>query len=201
MNIPFAGKGLRVLDFDCECRPLSYLGQDFTTGQITAIAACWIVGGRARNMQAWLLGEHDYDEMLLGFRELFDEADMVTGHYIRGFDLPLINGGLLDIGEAPLSNKLSHDTKNDLAKRKYMSVSQENLGAVLGIRAPKVKMNQAKWREANQLTADGVELTRKRVVGDVRQHVQMRQELLRRGWLSEPKVWKSAGAVTGAYMP
>jgi hypothetical protein len=108
---------------------------------------------------------------------------------------------MLDIGRAPLSDKLSHDTKNDLRRSKYVSKSQENLGASLEIPAPKVKMNQQMWRSANRLTPEGVELTRKRVVGDIKQHVQMREELMRRGWLGPPKVWTSAGALTGAYVP
>lgn len=189
----FTGQGLRILDFDTECRPLSYLGNDFTTGEVTAIATAWIVKDKARGIKCWLLGENSPLEMAEAFRQMYDEADMVTGHFIRGFDLPVINGMMLDLGLPPLSDKLSHDTKNDLIKRKYVSASQENLAAELGIRAPKVQMNQHKWRQANRLTPEGIALTRKRVVGDVRQHVQMRQELLRRGWLSGPKLWRSSG--------
>ena len=32
---------MRVLDFDIENRPLSYLGSDFTTAEVTAIAWAW----------------------------------------------------------------------------------------------------------------------------------------------------------------
>lgn len=201
MSLKFKGAGLRILDFDCECRPLSYLGSDYTTGEITAIACAWIVNGKARDTQVWALGEHTSEEIALGFLERYNEADMVTGHFIRGFDLPLVNGLMLDNDLAPLSDKLSHDTKNDLRRRKYVSASQENLGYSLGLKAPKVQMNQQKWREANRLTPEGIALTKKRVLGDVKQHVQLRERLIELGWLDGPKVWRSAGHLSGAYVP
>jgi hypothetical protein len=44
---------LRVLDFDIENRPLSYLGMDFTTAEITSIAASF---EGSREIHTWLLG-------------------------------------------------------------------------------------------------------------------------------------------------
>lgn len=197
----FTGSGLRILDFDCECRPLSYLGSDYTTGEITAIASAWIVNGKATRLECHALGEVTGEEMLRAFVERYNEADMVTGHFIRGFDLPLVNGGLLDHNLPPLSDKLAHDTKNDLRRRKYVSASQENLGFSLGTNAPKVQMNQQLWRDANRLTETGIARTKKRVIGDVRQHVQMRERLLELGWLDSPKVWHSGGTSSAAYVP
>lgn len=194
-------RGLKILDFDCECRPLSYLGSDYTTGEITAIACAWVVNGKPKKMKVWALGEQTSLEIAEGFLERYNEADMVTGHFIRGFDLPLVNGLMLDNNLPPLADKLSHDTKNDLRRRKYVSASQENLGYSLGLRAPKVQMNQQKWREANRLTPEGIALTKRRVVGDVKQHVEMREHLIQMQWLDSPKVWRSAGALTGAYVP
>lgn len=198
----FEGDGLRILSFDTECRPLSYLGNDFTTAEVTAIAAAWVQpGGRTLGMRCWLLGVDDPVDMLVGFAALWEKADMVTGHYVRGFDNAVVNGAMLDNGLPPLSDKLTHDTKLDLVKRKYVSASQENLAASLGVAAPKVKMNQQMWREANRLTPEGIALTRKRVVGDVRQHVQLRQALIDLGWLGAPRVWRSSGHLSGTYTP
>lgn len=201
MRVNYGGKGLKILDFDIECRPLSYLGQDFTTAEVTAIACAWIVNGKPRDLQCWLLGEVEPWDILESFRARYDQADIVTGHYIRGFDLPVLNGSMLDNDLPPLASKLAHDTKNDLKKRKYISASQENLAATLGVHAPKVRMNTPMWRDANRLTPEGLALTRKRVVGDVRQHIQLRERLLAMGWLGKPKVWQSSGALTGAYTP
>lgn len=201
MRLEFTGKAPKVLDFDCEVRPLSYLGSDYTTGEVTAIAAAWARNGKAYGMTCWLLGNDDPRNMAEGFRYMYDQADIVTGHFIRGFDLPVLNGFMLDLGLPPLSDKLTHDTKNDLRKRKYVSSSQENLAAALGIRAPKIQMNQIKWREANRLTPEGLRLTERRVVGDVRQHVQLRHKLVELDWLDKPRLWRSAGHLAGQYTP
>lgn len=178
---------LRVLDFDIENRPLSYLGHDFTTAEITAIAAGFCDEQR---VHCWLLGRDEPEEMLGGFMALYDKADMVTGHYIRKHDLPIINGALMEYGMPSLKPKLTSDTKMDLLKRSGISASQENLADMLGVVAPKVQMNQVKWREANRLEKDGIELTRQRVVGDVIQHQQLREKMLERGMLGPPKTWR-----------
>jgi hypothetical protein len=185
---PLKQASLRVLDCDIENRPLSYLGSDFTTAEITAIAAGFC---GERKVECWLLGRDDPRDMLGAFCELYDWADCITGHYIRRHDLPIINGALLEYDLPPLKSKLTSDTKLDLRKRAGISASQESLAAMLGVRAPKVQMNQHKWRTANRLTEDGLELTRERVVGDVRQHQELRKVLLERGMLGPPRVWHS----------
>lgn len=177
---------LRQLDFDIENRPLSYLGMDFTTSDITAIAASWV---GEKKVDVRLLGEVTTEEMLAWFVELYDQADLVTGHYIRMHDLPIINGALMEMGMPSLSQKLSSDTKLDMLKRKGISASQESIADMLGVPAPKVQMSQAKWRSANRLTAEGIAETRTRVVGDIRQHKQMRQAMLDAGILGPPKTW------------
>lgn len=181
---------LRILDIDIENRPLSYLGGDYTTAEITAIAACW--DGQPKTMRCWLLGRDDPAMMLELFRVSYDAADMVTGHYIRMHDLPIINGALIELGHAPLADKLTCDTKLDLVKKgPAFSASQENLCAMLGLPQPKIHMNNALWREANRLTPAGLKATAKRVVGDVLQHMALRHELLKRNLLGAPKVWRA----------
>jgi hypothetical protein len=146
-------------------------------------------------MRVWLLDPADDGVgaglMLEGFREMYDAADMVSGHYIRKHDLPKINGSLLEYGYEPLAEKLSCDTKLDLVSHGgTISASQENLCAMLGLRAPKVKMNTVMWREANRLTPKGLELTAKRVVGDVLQHMELRRALVARNLLNPPSTWR-----------
>jgi hypothetical protein len=179
-------KAPKILDFDIENRPLSYLGHDFTTSEITAIAASF---GPYQTMHCWLLGDVDMLTMLKGFRELYDQADMVTGHYIRKHDLPIINGAMLENGLPALGPKLSCDTCLDLITVKGVSKSQESLGGMLGLAQPKVGMSQAMWREANRLTPEGLAHTERRVTGDVRQHQAMRAKLAELDMLKRPKVW------------
>jgi hypothetical protein len=178
----FEIKSQRILDFDCECRPLSWISSDYVTSEITAIAASF--GGPVR---CWLLGEIETEDMLIEFRCLYDMADIVTGHFIRGFDLPTINGAMLDFGFPPLAPKLVSDTKIDLVKARGISKSQESLSAMLGLDEPKVHMNQQMWRQANRLQR--IDLTRERVIADVRQHQVMRRELIRLNMLAPPHMW------------
>ena len=190
-------KQFKILDFDIECRPLSWYGGDWVTREITAIAAK-VVG--VPTTWVWLLGDEiSPEDGLKGFVELYNEADMVTGHYIRGFDLPNINSALTEYGMRPLPSKLSQDTKLDLIKRQGMSNSQENLAAMLGVKAPKISMTQSDWREANRLTPEGLEKTKKRVVGDVIQHEEMRQKLLELRMLHAPRVWDSNSSAKVKY--
>ena len=178
---------LRTLDVDLENRPLNYVGDDFTFSEITAIA--WKFIGEPGPIHALCLGEVPFRTMLLGFVAAYVQADLVTGHNIRKHDLRILNGALLEEGLSPLPCKLVCDTYLDLKKKGGVSGSQQELSLRLGVRSPKVGMSQADWREANRLTPEGIDKTRRRVVGDVRQHVQLRKELLRRDWLRPPTMW------------
>jgi predicted PolB exonuclease-like 3'-5' exonuclease len=186
VKIPVVKGATRILDFDVENRPTTYRFPE-PWAQITSIAAAWV--DDPKNVRVWLLGIDNPDVMLAEFLEMFEEADMVTGHYIRKHDLPIINEALVEIGMKPLGVKMTQDTKLDLVKKKTMPATQKDLAEMLGVRKPKVDMSQVKWREANNLTEAGLVLTYKRVAGDVRQHIAMRRELLKRGLLKSPRPW------------
>jgi hypothetical protein len=188
-----------VLDFDLENRPLSYLGSDFTTAEVTAIAWAW--ADDPKRVTVRLLGEQDLPSILREFVDVFAKADMVTGHFITGHDLPMINGALMECRMPPLPDVMVCDTKTHLIRSKGLSLSQESLGAMFRLDAQKVSMNQIKWRAANRLTAAGLAEVRKRVVGDVRQHIQLRKELLAAGYLAGPKKWRSGASQIAEYTP
>lgn len=180
----------RILHFDLENRPLSYWCDDRPSAEVTAIAWSW---ASEKLVHCWLLTKDAVTSRPRGsvqeFMEAFGKADMVTGHYIRKHDLPLLNGMLIEWKMPTLSAKLSSDTKLDLVKRLDLPASQEALSAYLGVKAPKVQMTQADWRDANRLTESGLERTYRRCVGDIVQHKQMRQKLIERGLLKAPKLW------------
>ena len=190
---------MRVLDFDIENRPLSYLGSDFTTAEVTAIAWAWC--DAPETVTVHLLGEIDLPSILAAFLAAYDQADMVTGHYIKGHDLPMVNGALMECRLPHLTNKLVQDTKLDLMRTKGISLSQESLGAMFRLDHAKVQMNQSKWRAANRLTPEGLAEVRQRVVGDVRQHIAMRRELLDLDYLCAPSWWKCGVAAAETYVP
>jgi hypothetical protein len=190
---------MRILDFDVEARPLHWISGDYVSKEITAIAWAWT--DQPEHVTCYLLGDTDPHQMLQAFKAVYREADMVTGHFIRGYDLPMINGALTEYALQPLEDKLTCDTKLDLVRRQGLSGSQENLGAMLGLEHGKVKMDQAKWRAANRLTPEGLAAVRERVVGDVQQHIEMRRRLLELGYLGAPVVWKGGAAPVEVYTP
>jgi hypothetical protein len=190
---------MRVLDFDIENRPLSYLGSDFTTAEVTAIAWAWT--DQPEHVQVYLLGEHELSSILNLFVDAYRRADMVTGHYIKGHDLPMINGALVECRLPPLPDKRVQDTKVDMIRTKGISLSQESLGAMFRLEQAKVHMNQSKWRAANRLTPEGLAEVRQRVTGDVQQHMALRRELLDQNYLSAPTMWRSGAAQLEAYVP
>ena len=200
LKLRVAARKRRVLDFDIENRPLSYLGSDFTTGEVTAVAWAWC--DRPDDVTVHLLRSWGgLPQILRAFVDVYNQADLVTGHYITAHDLPMINGALMECGLPLLGEKLVQDTKNDLPRIKGLSKSQENLAAMFGLRHPKHSMNAAQWRAANRLTPEGLELVRERVVADVRQHMELRQHLLASGYLSAPRVWDPGVAKLEPYTP
>lgn len=176
--------GRAILDFDVECRPLSYWFGDVTTAEITAIGWSW---DDPNKVESRVLGDVSREEMLAEFADVFAQADLVTGHYIRKFDLPLINAMLFEARLPTLPRKRTSDTKLDLKPFKHFPSSQEVLGLVLELEAPKVQMDTVKWRAANRL--EQIALSKERVEGDVVQHIALRASLLEAGMLSEPRMW------------
>jgi hypothetical protein len=185
-KLRWAERKAKILDFDIESRPLSFTGSKFNpnTKEITAIAAQFV---DEPAMYCWLLGVTDPETMLVEFRTLYELADIVTGHYIRGFDLPHVNASMLEYGLPPLTAILTQDTCTDLKKLHGIQKGQEPLSHMLEVASSKYHPD---WREANRLTENGIAETRRRVCDDVVQHMALRKKLLDAGWLNAPKVWK-----------
>lgn len=198
-------RALKILDFDVECRPMAWYG-DWVTKEITAIGWRWL-DEPEQATHSWLLTPSKKFEQhqskkragLLKFLKDFEQADMVTGHFIRGFDLPLLNGTCVRLHIPPMGRKLCHDTKNDLIVMQGLSKSQENLSAMLELEHKKVQMDTMKWEVANSLSVEGRAAAKERVVGDVNQHIEFRAELLERGALMPPRMW-TPGSKGGKYV-
>jgi hypothetical protein len=206
---------LRILDFDIENRPLSYWMPDRPTAQITSIASAWIGDhdsidvlllappcyhkGHEDVCPDWPKGMMGLPALLTRFVERYNQADMVTGHYIRKHDLPIINGALYDNSLPLLGPKLTSDTKLDMMKKADIPATQEFLLELLDPQCPiaipleKHHMSQRTWREANVLSRSGIESTRTRVSTDVHAHWHMRDAMLERGMLRAPRMWDPGG--------
>lgn len=192
MRIKTTTKTLKILDFDIENRPLSYWYDGNPTAEVTAIAASWL---DEEEVFCWQLDAMDMEgscfDMLQGFCTLYEQADMVTGHYIRRHDLPHLNGALMENRMQPLSAKLTHDTKSDLIKTAGLSMAQEALGAMYELDRAKFHMRQNDWRRANRLTdPGGFRLTADRVTEDVHQHKELYRVLQEHRVLKAPRYWR-----------
>lgn len=178
----------RILDFDTECRPMHY-SEWRAESQITGIAWSWV---GADDVECVILNQNLSNErsMLARFMKAFRQADVVTGHYITRHDLPLLVESCIRMDIEFPRQVVAQDTKTLLPKLRGLGASQENLSLTLGVSADKHHMAGADWRVANTLSKQGREGTRKRVVDDVIQHKQLREELISRGLLKAPKVWR-----------
>jgi hypothetical protein len=180
-------KALRVLDFDTECRPMHY-SEWRPESQFTAIAWSWV---GEEEVKCVVLEQDLSNElsMLVQFMLAYDQADVVTGHYIRKHDLPLLVDHCIRARINLPKPVLTSDTM-DLVKVKGLGKSQQNLSEMFRLTAEKHGMSGTAWREANSLTPEGQAEARQRVTSDVIQHKALRAELLERGLLRAPKLWR-----------
>ncbi len=199
----FGFESQRILDFDIEVRPLGWYGGDWVHKEVTAIAWAWMTGPYDGELGFAQLTKRrrSMSEMLRRFKAAYDEADIVVGHWIRGFDLPQLQWNMIDNDLPLLGPKLTHDTKEALIKFQGGSKSQMNLASVLGIDSPKQNMTQQDWREANRLTKVGLKLVKERCIADVQQNIEMHGVLLERGLLNPPRLWLPSTSIAGDYTP
>ena len=186
---------------------MSWYAGDMNTKEITAIAwrfthehedtaRCWLL----EPSKTWEGHKKKRRRGLEAFLTAYNPADMVTGHYIRGFDLPLLNAACWRLGLPPLTQKLSEDTKSDLMKMAGLSKSQQNMAAYLDLKHQKQVMNTHDWEVANSLVEEGRIETRRRVIGDIQQHVEFRDSLIESGALCSPVVWTPRAQRSARYV-
>lgn len=193
---------LKILDFDIESRPLGWISSDYVHQEPTTIASAWLDDPEG-TMQVLTITKRAGSErrMLKRFRKRLAEADMVVGHYIRGYDLPQLNAAMLEWNLPSMDPILTHDTKNDLLRFQGVSKSQKNLSDLLGLPSPKHDMSVPDWRDANRLSREGIAKSKVRASADVMQNIELYRELKRRGWLAKPKLWTPGGSGARRYQP
>lgn len=192
----FVGEGLRILDFDIETRLVGFYeaGRFKPKGcEPIAIACSW---ESSKNVAVWTLTpdatkyHESMQSMLDGFLGFYNDADVVTGHYVLKFDLPILTSIMFERGMVPLGEKLVSDTKNHLVNFEGLSKSQENLSEMLELAEDKFHMNDPRWRDVTRLLPEGLVYARDRVTWDIKQHKAMRAALLELGYLNPPELWK-----------
>ncbi len=124
-------------------------------------------------------------EMLEPLLAAIEEADMLIGHNIIRFDLPILNAECLRLGFGPMKPKFVHDTIS-LVKTKGFKKGQDVLSGVLGVVSEKQAMNWHEWQVG--YAEEGWKSIKSRCAGDVIQHKEMYGAI--KGWLKPPRMWK-----------
>lgn len=194
----FRTRPTRALCFDLESRPSAFWGSWGPTAEITAFAWKWSDEDHVHTMmlqanERFDVGERrpvSHTKAYTRFRDVLLEADLVYGHNIRRFDLPLFQAGLMRRLLPTLIPLRTSDTLRDYPKRKDMSASLENL-AKLYVEdvGDKLHMAIVDWERANRLSPDGIDHARDRVTSDVILQERLRERLIERGHLREARWW------------
>lgn len=176
-------RDLRVLCFDIENKPGTYGGGDFTHGKVTALGAQFldekVVGG-------WVIQRADPDQPTQcaeDFRSMWEQADVVMGHNIRGHDIKLLAGFYTSLDLPLLSERRTIDTYRDQPKMAGISRSLENLCDRWGCPEKKMSLSEYDWEAAYDGVPWGVEKMLARVTSDVRINIWLYHELRRRNLL------------------
>jgi DNA polymerase elongation subunit (family B) len=114
------------------------------------------------------------------------QADVVTGHNLLRFDLPILQAEAMRLGMPSLEPVLVQDTIR-MPRAKGFKKGQDNLGVLLDVPAEKLALNFQQWADA--YAEPDLWTVKDRVAGDVRQHMQIREAMKQRGWLSAPRKW------------
>ncbi|HSE46281.1 MAG TPA: hypothetical protein VLA89_13215 [Gemmatimonadales bacterium] len=186
MKVSTEIKSLRILDFDIECVATGYGDPNWVPQKVTAVAWSWI-GSDAVEVRTNLMEAIDDVDMLDDFLVAYDRADMLTGHNIVRYDLPVLQGELLRRGRPGLSPKLVQDTMR-IIKTKGLKKGQDNIGALLRVPNPKMALSWQEWQDAYD--EPGWKTVVDRVCDDVIKHKLMRQKMLDAGWLKPPTQWR-----------
>jgi len=159
--------------------------------KITCVAWSWVgsddVGVRVCGPKGIFGKPERRAWMLRPLLEAIAEADVVTGHNIYRFDLPIVNAECLRLGLSMLPQLRVQDTMRVPRSRGFKK-GQDSLGRLLKVPGEKLHLDWQAWQDAYD--QDGWAVVKERAVSDVVMHKQIREEMLARGWLGEPALWK-----------
>lgn len=171
-----------ILDWDLESRAIGFADPEWVPQEVTAIAWSWI--GDEHVSYATLLDGQDY--MFGSFLDAFKQADVITGHNMIRFDLPVIQADLLRCGFPKLTPVKVQDTIR-IIKTKGFKKGQDNLSVLLHNPVMKQELNWQEWHDAYKESDWRTIIDR--VTSDVRQHKILRARMLELGWLREAVLW------------
>jgi len=172
-----------ILDWDIETIAAGFADPNWVPQKVTCIAWSWVGSDKVESR----IRKNGVEKMLNAFLREYKNADMVTGHNLVRFDFPVLNAELLRHGYDSLSPVLVQDTIR-LVKTKGFKKGQDNIGHLLKLSIDKLPLSWQQWQDAYDEHDWGT--VRARCESDVLQHKLMRVEMLERGWLLPPRMWK-----------
>jgi DNA polymerase elongation subunit (family B) len=189
MRLRSVGQG-RILDFDVETIAAGFADPEWVPQKITCVAWSWIGSDVVESRVCGPAGIFGRPErrakMLKPLLAAIAEADMVTGHNIRRFDLPVIQAEVMRLGLPSLQPMLVQDTIK-LRASKGFKKGQDNLGRLYRIADEKLALDWQAWQDAYD--EDGWQTIRDRAESDVTMHKQLRAALIELDYLKEPRRW------------
>jgi DNA polymerase elongation subunit (family B) len=192
MKLKLSTEPARILDFDVETVAAGFADPNWVPQKITCVAFSWIGEEKVTSHICTTKGLYEKPDlrayMLSKLIAEIRKADMVTGHNLIRFDLPVVNAECLRLGIEPLGEVLVQDTMR-LVRAKGFKKGQDNIGQLLKLPAEKQSMTWQQWQDGYE--EPNWKTIRSRCESDVLMHKQMRTRLLELGWLKPPKRWSS----------
>lgn len=160
--------------------------------KITCVAWSWIgsddVHSRVCGVEGLFGKPQQRAEMLSELLSQIAEADILTGHNIARFDLPVVNAEAMRLGLEPIRSILVQDTMR-LVRAKGFKKGQDVLGHWLKVRDQKMPLDWQQWQDG-YAEPDWATI-RQRAESDVVMHKQIRLQLLERDLLKPPRKWSA----------
>ena len=197
VRIPEFSVGLRtpearVLDFDIETIAAGFADPQWVPQKITCVAWSWVDEEEVQSRVCTPLGLFGKPElraeMLRPLMEAINEADVLTGHNIYRFDLPVVNSECMRLGLDPVPEIKVQDTMRVLRSKGFKK-GQDNIGRLLKLQEEKMPLDWQAWQDAYD--EDGWGTVRARAESDITMHKQMRLRMIERGWLKPMITWRS----------
>ncbi len=184
-------KPTHILDFDVETVAAGFADPQWVPQKITCVAWSWIGEDKTESRICTpygLFGKPELrKEMLAALLEQMRKADMVTGHNIERFDLPVINAECMRFRLEPIREILVQDTMR-LYRSTGFKKGLDNLECLFKTQQKKMALNWQEWQDAYD--EDGWTDIRRRCESDVIGHKEVRRQLLDARFLRSPRFWR-----------
>lgn len=180
----------RILDFDIETLAAGFADPNWVPQKVTCVSWSWIGSDEVQSVTTGKDGFFDKSiraKRLDPFLKELSKADVVTGHNLLRFDLPVLNAESILCGLGRLSPVDVQDTMK-LPKTKGLKKGLDNLGIMLSVEGKKQSMDWAEWDNAYEI--DGWPEIISRCESDVIMHKQIRQAMIDEEIIGPVVHWK-----------